>query len=111
MTPSVPFAQIPADFRPQDVGDLMRVGRPYDGGYVVPRSALMAADHMISVGINDDWSFERASAGHKRQRALAATYLLTPVLFGAGERSRTLDLRITNALLYQLSYTGEKPRL
>ena len=25
---------------------------------------------------------------------------------GAGERSRTLDLRITNALLYQLSYTG-----
>lgn len=29
---------------------------------------------------------------------------------GAGERSRTLDLRITNALLYQLSYTGEKKR-
>ncbi len=25
---------------------------------------------------------------------------------GAGERSRTPDLRITNALLYQLSYTG-----
>ena len=28
-------------------------------------------------------------------------------ILGAGERSRTLDLRITNALLYQLSYTGE----
>ena len=26
---------------------------------------------------------------------------------GAGEKSRTPDLRITNALLYQLSYTGE----
>ena len=26
--------------------------------------------------------------------------------FGAGEESRTPDLRITNALLYQLSYTG-----
>ena len=25
---------------------------------------------------------------------------------GAGDRSRTYDLRITNALLYQLSYTG-----
>ena len=25
---------------------------------------------------------------------------------GAGERNRTLDLRITNALLYRLSYTG-----
>ena len=27
-------------------------------------------------------------------------------VFGAGERSRTLDLLITNELLYQLSYTG-----
>lgn len=27
---------------------------------------------------------------------------------GAGDRSRTYDLRITNALLYQLSYTGTK---
>ena len=26
--------------------------------------------------------------------------------YGAGNRSRTCDLRITNALLYQLSYTG-----
>ena len=26
---------------------------------------------------------------------------------GAGERNRTVDLRITNALLYQLSYTGK----
>ena len=26
--------------------------------------------------------------------------------FGAGNRSRTYDLRITNALLYQLSYSG-----
>jgi hypothetical protein len=28
------------------------------------------------------------------------------VLIGAGEKSRTPDLRITNALLYQLSYAG-----
>uniref|UniRef100_E6PT52 Uncharacterized protein n=1 Tax=mine drainage metagenome TaxID=410659 RepID=E6PT52_9ZZZZ len=27
---------------------------------------------------------------------------------GAGERNRTLDLLITNELLYQLSYTGGK---
>jgi hypothetical protein len=27
-------------------------------------------------------------------------------LSGAGNRSRTYDLRITNALLYQLSYAG-----
>lgn len=27
---------------------------------------------------------------------------------GAGERNRTLDLLITNELLYQLSYTGDE---
>ena len=27
--------------------------------------------------------------------------------YGAGDRSRTYDLLITNELLYQLSYTGE----
>ena len=30
---------------------------------------------------------------------------------GAGDRSRTYDLRITNALLYQLSYTGVRRRI
>jgi len=63
MTPPGPFALIPADLWPQEVGDLVRVGRPYDGGYVLPRSALMAATELISVGINDDWSFEQASTG------------------------------------------------
>jgi hypothetical protein len=28
------------------------------------------------------------------------------LLSGAGKRNRTSDLRITNALLYQLSYSG-----
>ncbi len=28
------------------------------------------------------------------------------IVFGAGERTRTPDLRITNALLYRLSYTS-----
>ena len=32
---------------------------------------------------------------------------MLPFQIGAGEGSRTPDLRITNALLYQLSYTGE----
>ena len=29
---------------------------------------------------------------------------------GAGDRNRTGDLRVTSALLYQLSYTGDKER-
>ena len=34
--------------------------------------------------------------------------LVRPLYLGAGDRSRTYDLRITNALLYQLSYTGSR---
>jgi hypothetical protein len=37
----------------------------------------------------------------RKQQALNAGFL-----FGAGERNRTADLRVTSALLYQLSYTG-----
>jgi len=33
----------------------------------------------------------------KRKRASAVTHHLTPVIVGAGEESRTPDLRITNA--------------
>jgi hypothetical protein len=32
-------------------------------------------------------------------------------LSGAGERNRTADLRVTSALLYQLSYTGFQNKL
>ncbi len=43
-----------------------------------------------------------------RQTARRVGLELRPTLrlSGAGNRSRTYDLRITNALLYQLSYTG-----
>ncbi len=48
---------------------------------------------------------------YKKEKGLASANLLTLVFYGAGEKSRTPDLRITNALLYQLSYTGASPRL
>ncbi len=51
------------------------------------------------------WLHGGYMANHK-DRGLAGANLLTLVLVGAGEKSRTPDLRITNALLYQLSYTG-----
>ena len=41
-----------------------------------------------------------------KNNGLAVINLLTHVATGAGEKSRTPDLRITNALLYQLSYAG-----
>ena len=46
-----------------------------------------------------------------RLRRFITTVTLTHCLFGAGGENRTPDLRITNALLYQLSYTGGETAL
>lgn len=38
--------------------DLLRVGRDYDGGYVISESLMRRTSILLSFGINDDWSFE-----------------------------------------------------
>lgn len=49
----------------------------------------------------------RLKAGCTKQKGQPQRVALFTQVNGAGDRSRTYDLRITNALLYQLSYTGE----
>lgn len=44
--------------------DLIRVGRAFDGGYVVPRSILLMCDAVVGLGIKDDWTFETTAARH-----------------------------------------------
>lgn len=43
---------------PVVVDDLRRVGSPYDGGYVVPKSAVDATQCLLSFGVAHDWTFE-----------------------------------------------------
>lgn len=38
--------------------DLIRVGAWKDGGYVVPKEAVLKADALVSLGISVDWSFD-----------------------------------------------------
>ncbi len=40
------------------VDDLVRVGRHHDGGYVIPRTALKETEVLLSLGVNEDWSFD-----------------------------------------------------
>lgn len=44
--------------RPSVRAKLVRLGRRYDGGYLVDERSVVAADLLLSFGINDDWSFE-----------------------------------------------------
>ena len=45
-------------FKPKYNFDLIRLGRDYDGGYIVCKSILNSKG-LISLGINNDWSFEK----------------------------------------------------
>jgi len=44
--------------------DLIRIGRAFDGGYVVPRSVLSLCDAVVGLGVRDDWTFEKAASTH-----------------------------------------------
>lgn len=54
-----PVGRLPCSLRPDPAGSLRRVGRAHDGGYVLPEAAFAAADGLLSLGLNDDWSFDR----------------------------------------------------
>ena len=42
--------------------DLIRIGNAGDGGYVIPARSLDAVEHLVSIGISDDWTFEEEAA-------------------------------------------------
>lgn len=52
-------ALLPRNFRLTRCGDLVRLGRDNDGGYLVSASDIEHTDILFGLGINDDWSFER----------------------------------------------------
>jgi len=52
-------SQLSQKLWPKDFRDLRRYGRDHDGGYVMPASAFIGADSLLSFGLNFDWSFER----------------------------------------------------
>lgn len=51
---------LPRNFKPAKQYDLIRLGNPNDGGYLVCRASVAEARALLSFGINDDWSFDKA---------------------------------------------------
>jgi hypothetical protein len=45
-------------FHPIQMDNLIRLGRDWDGGYVVSKDQIEKTETLLSFGINDDWSFE-----------------------------------------------------
>ena len=48
--------------KPRRRDDLIRLGKPRDGGYVVPAQAVACSEVLLSLGMKQDWSFERRFA-------------------------------------------------
>jgi len=51
---------LPSEFTPRYLFDLVRIGPPEDGGYVVPRRIIPACTLLVSLGLSDDWRFEQS---------------------------------------------------
>jgi hypothetical protein len=71
-----------ARLRPVDCPDLVRLGPRGDGGYVVPGVAVERAVCLLSLGVKQDWSFERAFvAANARSRVIGVDPSVGPALF------------------------------
>lgn len=50
---------LPKALIPFKTNDVLRLGRFYDGGYIVRGSDVSCTKLLLSFGVNDDWSFEQ----------------------------------------------------
>tara|TARA_B100001964_G_C14227062_1_gene598172 strand:+ start:268 stop:1005 length:738 start_codon:yes stop_codon:yes gene_type:complete len=46
-------------FKPRRNYLLKRIGKENDGGYLINPNAILKSDYLLSIGIFDDWSFEK----------------------------------------------------
>jgi hypothetical protein len=61
------------------VVDKVRLGRPFDGGYVVPADFAIHVDGLLSFGVGDDLSFETDFCDHHPGRVLAFDHTVKEV--------------------------------
>ena len=52
-------AKLPKFLKPTSNGSFVRLGKDNDGGYIIDKNAMQSADCLVSLGISNDWSFEK----------------------------------------------------
>jgi len=76
------------NIRPLFFSNLIRVGNRFDGGYVVPEEALNSCKFLLSLGINDDISFDLQFIQTKKDICcIGVDYTVTPVFFAKEKNS------------------------
>ena len=100
--------ELPGWLRPVGAGPMVRMGRDNDGGYVLPLAALGSCDGLLSLGINDDWSLDRAFA---RSRPGAPIACYDPTISRAGFIRKALTRTPFYALGCLVHPARQLPRL
>ena len=52
---------LPKEFKPIFIenNELVRLGSAHDGGYVTPKQTILSSELLVSLGISDNWDFEK----------------------------------------------------
>ena len=60
---------LPSYLRPYhiEIENLIRVGPDFDGGYVIHKDTVKFTDKIITLGLSDDWSFEKDFLSRKKK--------------------------------------------
>ena len=74
-------AYLPKFFAFNHANDLVRIGKDYDGGYLVSKSDIEKSDVLIGLGISDDWSFEEDFLSLKNIEVYAYDASVSKVFF------------------------------
>ena len=74
-------AKLPNSFSLKSPVDLVRIGRDYDGGYLVSQSDVEQSDLLISLGIWKDWSFEEDFLSRKEVELYAYDASISETFF------------------------------
>lgn len=72
---------LPSFLKFKSASDLVRIGRDFDGGYLISKSDLNASECLIGMGINDDWSFESEFLKNKEIPLLAYDASISKTIF------------------------------
>lgn len=89
---------------PVVVPDLIRMGKNWDGGYIISASSVEAAQGMFSFGVNNDWSFDQdwnLQKPHDRIHAYDGT--ISPGRFDPALRDSYRDFFSTRATHYPVN--------
>lgn len=101
---------LPLSWRPVPAGNLVRLGAQHDGGYVVSTRAVAASRLLLSMGLNDDWRFERAFREMGGARIICFDHSVTLRFWGLYTLKQAVRLRLGQAFRYLAyrSFFGSK---